>query len=106
MFSRDPHYLRRISLKMYWDDEQAPSVQAPLGDFFGNGFDKSHYAALPAGVSSGGFYFYLPMPFRKSARIVVENGTGMSIDAFYYNIGITRNDRLPNKPSLLARISC
>jgi hypothetical protein len=93
--SRDPHYLRRIALEMYWDDEEQPSVAVPLGDFFGNGFDKRHYMALPMGVSSGGFYSYLPMPFRKRARIVVKNGTGREIDAFYYNIGLTRVDRLP-----------
>jgi len=85
--SADPHYLRRIALKMYWDGESEPSVAAPLGDFFGNGFDKRHYTALPMGVSSGGFFSYLPMPFRRRARIVVENGTGRDIDAFYYNIG-------------------
>lgn len=93
--SRDPHYLRRIALKMYWDDESAPSVLAPLGDFFGNGFDRRHYAALPMGVSSGGFFVYLPMPFRSRARIVVENGTGRNIDALYFNIDLELLDRLP-----------
>jgi hypothetical protein len=93
--SRDPHYLRRIALKMYWDDETTPSVLAPLGDFFGNGFDRRHYAALPMGVSSGGFYVYLPMPFRKRARIVAENGTGQSIDAFYFNIDLEKVNALP-----------
>lgn len=93
--SHDPHYLRRITLKMYWDDETDPSVAVPLGDFFGNGFDKRHYSAVPMGVSSGGFYCYLPMPFRRRARIVVENGTGMEIDAFYYQIGLVEVDRLP-----------
>jgi hypothetical protein len=92
--SGDRHYLRRIALKMYWDDEADPSVLAPLGDFFGNGFDKRHYTSLPLGVSSGGFYCYFPMPFAKRARIVVENGTGLPIDAFYYNIGIERVPRL------------
>ncbi len=93
--SRDPHYLRRIALKMYWDDETTPSVQAPLGDFFGNGFDRRHYAALPMGVSSGGFYCYLPMPFQRHARIVIENGTGRTIDAFYYNIDLAQVDEAP-----------
>jgi len=93
--SRDPHYLRRIALKMYWDDEATPSVSAPLGDFFGNGFDRRHYAALPMGVSSGGFYVYLPMPFHRRARIVVENGTGRTIDAFYYNIDLVKSLDLP-----------
>jgi hypothetical protein len=94
--SHDPHYLRRIALKMYWDDETEPSVSVPLGDFFGNGFDKRHYSALPMGVSSGGFYCYLPMPFERRARIVVENGTGIEIDAFYYQIGLVEVEFLPN----------
>jgi hypothetical protein len=93
--SRDPHYLRRIALKMYWDDESSPSVLAPLGDFFGNGFDRRHYVALPMGVSSGGFFVYLPMPFLERARIVAENGTGRSIDAFYFNIDLEKVDVLP-----------
>ncbi|MGD8869310.1 MAG: DUF2961 domain-containing protein [Gemmatimonadales bacterium] len=93
--SRDPHYLRRIALKMYWDDESTPSVLAPLGDFFGNGFDRRHYAALPMGVSSGGFFAYLPMPFRDRARIIAENGTGRNIDAFYFNIDLEKVEKLP-----------
>lgn len=93
--SRDPAYLRRLALEMSWDDEPTPSVAVPLGDFFGNGFDKRHYAALPMGVSSGGFYVYLPMPFRTRARIVATNGTGRPVDAFYYQIDLERVPRLP-----------
>jgi hypothetical protein len=93
--SRDPHYLRRISLEMYWDDETEPSVRAPLGDFFGNGFDRRHYAAVPMGVSSGGFYSYLPMPFARRARIVARNGTGRVIDAFYVNADVELTSSVP-----------
>lgn len=93
--SADPHYLRRVSLKMYWDGEEEPSVSAPLGDFFGNGFEKIHYTALPMGVSSGGFYSYLPMPFQQHARIVAENGTGQVLDAFYFNANVEVEVELP-----------
>jgi hypothetical protein len=93
--SGDPHYLRRIALEMYWDGESEPSVSVPLGDFFGNGFDKRHYTSLPMGVSSGGFYCYIPMPFARRARIVAVNGTGQEIDAFYYHIGLAQVDDLP-----------
>jgi hypothetical protein len=92
--SRDPHYLRRIALRMYWDGETEPSVDVPLGDFFGNGFDRRHYAALPMGVSSGGFYSYLPLPFSERARLVAVNGTGAVVDAFYFNADVERRDRL------------
>jgi len=94
--SPDPHYLRRIALLMYWDGETNPSVEAPLGDFFGNGFSKKHYTALPMGESSGGFYCDLPMPFRRHARIVAVNGTGRPIDAFYYNIDLVTDTPLPD----------
>src|SRR5438445_7310274 len=94
--SRDPQYLRRLALKMSWDGEATPSVAAPLGDFFGNGFSKRHYTALVMGESSGGFYCYLPMPFRRHARIVVANGTGRPIEALYYNIELVRDIRLPS----------
>lgn len=94
--SRDPHYLRRIALEMYWDGEAEPSVRVPLGDFFGNGFDRRHYAALPMGVSSGGFFTYLPMPFRGHARVVARNGTGRVIDAFYVNADVELLDALPD----------
>ncbi|MFC1661077.1 glycoside hydrolase family 172 protein [Gemmatimonadota bacterium] len=93
--SGDPHYLRRISLKMYWDGETEPSVAVPLGDFFGNGFEKTHYTALPMGVSSGGFYSYLPMPFSRHARIVAENRTGQVVDAFYFNADLETAVKLP-----------
>ncbi len=93
--SDDPHYLRRIALEMYWDDEADPSVRVPLGDFFGNAFDRRHYAALPMGVSSGGFYAYLPLPFARHARIVARNGTGQAVDAFYFNADVELVDSLP-----------
>jgi len=93
--SRD--YLRRIALEMYWDGEDAPSVLVPLGDFFGNGFDKRHYTALAMGESSGGFYCYLPMPYHTHARIVVVNETGRPVDAFYYQIGLVEPDHVASE---------
>jgi hypothetical protein len=93
--SRDRDYLRRIALKMYWDGETNSSVEAPLGDFFGDGFAKKHYTSPLMGESSGGFHCYLPMPFRRHARIVVENGTGKPIDAFDYNIDLVTGVQLP-----------
>ena len=86
--SNDPHYLRRLALRMYWDDEEDPSVNVPLGDFFGNGFDHRPYSALPMGASSGGFYSYLALPFLSHARIVVVNGTGMAVEALGFEADV------------------
>ena len=86
--SDDPHYLRRLALRMYWDGEEDPSVNVPLGDFFGNGFDRRPYSALPMGASSGGFYSYLALPFLSHARIVVVNGTGMAVEALGFEADV------------------
>ena len=85
--SRDPHFLRRILLKIYWDDETEPSVEVPVGDFFGSPFEYKHFAAENIGMTSGGYYCYFPMPFNKRARIEVDNQTGQEIYAFYFHIG-------------------
>ena len=86
--SDDPHYLRRLALRMYWDDEEEPSVNVPLGDFFGNGFDRRPYSALPMGASSSGLYSYLAMPFLRHARIVLVNGTGMTVEALGFDADV------------------
>jgi len=66
---------RFLVLRIYWDDETEPSVEAPLGDFFCMGWGK--YAPVnsqPITVNPGSaFNSYWPMPFRKHCRITVEN---------------------------------
>lgn len=85
--SADPHWLRRIALRMYWDGESAPSVEVPLGDFFAEGFERRPYASVPMGTANG-FYSYLPMPFARHARIVLENGTGQPIEGLAFDADI------------------
>jgi hypothetical protein len=84
--SRDPDYLRKLVVRMYWDDETDPSVNVPLGDFFGCGFEYTPYVSQYLGMTSGGFICYFPMPFEKSARIDIVNETGQEVYAFYYQI--------------------
>jgi hypothetical protein len=50
-----PFYSRLLTLRMYWDDEEHPSVECPIGDFFGigHGVDKP-FTSLPIRVSSEG----------------------------------------------------
>lgn len=84
--SRDPHFLRRILPRMYWDDEKFPSVEVPVGDFFGTGFEYRHDAAEFLGMTSGCYYCYFPMPFEKTARIEAVNETGQEVFVFYARI--------------------
>jgi hypothetical protein len=59
---------------MFADGEASPSVDAPLGDFFGTAPDFTPYATYPAGVrSDGNGYFRLPAPFARSLKILVTN---------------------------------
>src|SRR5688572_4042775 len=70
-----PQHWRRLILRMYWDDETEPSVEVPLGDFFCNGWcERSNVSSMTIAVNpAGGMNSYWPMPFRKRARITVEN---------------------------------
>jgi hypothetical protein len=87
---------RQAILRMYWDGEETPSVEVPVGDFFGVGFGEQHdYVSLPLNETSGGYNCYWPMPFRKSARWTLTNMSSRPMDAFYYNIDFTAYDRLP-----------
>jgi len=72
-------------LRIYWDDEPTPSVEAPIGDFFACGWGQyAQVSSLPICVNPGSaFNCYWEMPFRKSARITVENIADDEMTLFY-----------------------
>src|ERR1700679_1193172 len=86
--SDDPHHLKALVLRMYWDGEAAPSVESPIGDFFGLGLgDYFLYDSLPLSVGSDkALNCFFPMPFQKHARITVTNEGKQRVDSFYFNI--------------------
>ncbi len=94
----DPFYPRMLTLRMYWDGEEHPSVECPVGDFFviGHGLDRP-FTSIPVRVSSDGRgrNCYWPMPFRKHARITVTNESEKRCDAFYYYIDWQKHPSLP-----------
>jgi hypothetical protein len=94
-----PYYSRLLTLRMYWDGEEHPSVECPVGDFFGigHGVDKS-FVSLPLRVSSEGRgrNCYWPMPFRKSARITVSNESDVPCRSIYYYIDWQKHPSLPS----------
>jgi hypothetical protein len=64
---KDPHYLRKVTLRIYWDYEQEPSVEVPFGDFFGNGFGiRTPYNEARTDYSSVAYWYqnepHLPFP--------------------------------------------
>ena len=84
----DCFVLRDLVLRMYWDDEEEPSVESPLGDFFCCGFGREcNVNSMPiAVVPSRGLNCYFQMPFRKKARITLENQHANPIPAFFYQV--------------------
>lgn len=94
----DRYYPRLLTLRMYWDGEDDPSVEAPIGDFFAVGWGlDAPVESLPVAVSSNGRArnCYWPMPFRKSARITVTNDGTARVGAFYYYIDYRKYESLP-----------
>ncbi len=83
-----PTQWRRLVLRMYWDGEETPSVETPIGDFFCSGWCvRCNVSSIPVAVNpAGGFNCYWPMPFRKGARITVENLSPDDIASFYFSI--------------------
>ena len=77
---------RNCVLRMYWDGEEDPSVEVPVGDFFCCGHAvRAKINSLPISVNpSGGFNSYFPMSFRKSCKITVENCHFADIGGFFY----------------------
>lgn len=93
----DPFYYRKALIRMTWDDQDTPSVLAPLGDFFciGNSY-PGNFSSLPFNVSlkpeEAGKYgapcsvsCYFPMPFNKKAKIEIVNENELPF-ILYFNI--------------------
>ncbi len=84
----EPYNLKRIVLRMYWDGEANPSVETPIGDFFGLGlgYYYSWHSELLSVGSVKALNCFFPMPFRHHARITVTNEGKQPIGSLYYNI--------------------
>jgi hypothetical protein len=77
---------RRLSImRMYWDDEEEPSVETPVGDFFANGWGKyAHVNSLAICVNPGSAYnSYWVMPFRKKCKVTMTNISERPMRLYY-----------------------
>ena len=90
----DQKRYRDIIIRMYWDGEDQASVESPLGDFFCCGFSKAlQISAIPINVNAtGGLNCYFPMPFRKHAKITVENRATEDQGGFFYAISMDADE--------------
>lgn len=88
-----------IIIRMYWDGNDFPSVEAPIGPFFGQGWNEAYeFVTLPlaTGPKDGrGLVSYFAMPFANGAKIEIENQADIDIGAFYFYIDYVEMDALP-----------
>ncbi len=96
------NHLKELVLRAYWDGNTKPSVEVPVGDFFGLNlgqyvlYESAYLACSPGRIpSSGSLNSYFTMPFRKSARITVTNEGKADVGAYYSNIDYMLVPSLP-----------
>lgn len=88
---QNPDHLRNVILRIYWDDQEQPSVEAPIGAFFGLpfGYWADMLSDCVAVEGSRGLNCWIPMPFNRRARITVENDSETDVLAFFYEVDFT-----------------
>jgi hypothetical protein len=88
---------QEMLLRIYWDGSKRPAVEAPVGDFFANCFGlRREVISLPVIVEDADSYnCFWQMPFRKSARIEIENQSDKPIALLYYNIDWIKKEKMP-----------
>ncbi|MEM5767545.1 MAG: DUF2961 domain-containing protein, partial [Bacillota bacterium] len=88
-----------VIIRMFWDGNAYPSVESPIGPFFGNGWNETYnFVSEPLAISPGwgkSYVSYFSMPFRNGARIEIENQSGVKINSFYFNIDYIEMENLP-----------
>ena len=95
-----PYQLNHLQLRIWWDGEPTPAVDAPLGSFFGSGLGEASVRAMPLGMSpSGAYYCYLPMPFWKSARMAIVNDNPGPAPPLAWEVRVARDTATRYPPS-------
>ncbi|MBV9158067.1 MAG: DUF2961 domain-containing protein [Acidobacteriaceae bacterium] len=86
--AQSDHHLKELVFRIYWDDLAKPSVETPIGDFFGLNLGEYflYQSAFLNCSNVKALNCYFAMPFRRSARITVTNEGQKPVGAFYSNI--------------------
>ena len=89
---------RKVILRVFWDDEKEPSIECPIGDFFGMGHGITKCFSTPvvemSALNGNGFNCWLPMPFKKKARFEIVNECLNSL-VYYFYLDYEEVDELP-----------
>lgn len=92
-----PRNLRGAVVRVWWDDQPHPSIEAPLGDLMGIAHGKvmPYFSRVHSVSPRAGMNLWIPMPFTKRARMTFTNEAGAEMTLFY-NIDYTIGDRHPS----------
>jgi hypothetical protein len=94
---RSPEMLRTLTLRMFWDGAKKPAVLVPLGDFFSvsHGQMCALESALFSNPEGRSFNSIIPMPFHRSARVVLSNESTKDLTYLFYDIDFEAVKQLP-----------
>ncbi len=92
----DPETLRACVLRAYWDGQEHPSIECPVGDFMGMAHGKvmAYQSAVHSVGQNAGMNIWLPMPFRKGVRMTFTH-EGSKATPLFYQIDYTLGDKHP-----------
>jgi Protein of unknown function (DUF2961) len=95
--AQSPNHLKEIVIRAYWEGSQKPSVQVPVGDFFGLNLGQYviYQSAFLNCSSIKALNCYFAMPFRRSALITATNEGKQPVGSFYSNIDYQLVPSLP-----------
>lgn len=88
--------LRSAVIRAYWEGQEHPSIECPLGDLMGLAHAKvtSYQSAVHSVGENTALNIWLPMPFEKRARMTLTNESGKDI-TLWYQIDYTIKDKHP-----------
>jgi hypothetical protein len=91
-----PNQLRGCVIRAYWDGSEFPSVECPLGDFFGiaHGRTNHFFNAVQSMQEGVGLNCYFQMPFAKGAKVTFTNETDEICGGMYYSVDYTIGDQI------------
>jgi hypothetical protein len=95
--SDDPMHLKNLVLRAWWDGESSPSIECPIGDFYGLGLGEYfvYQSELLTVASVKGLNAYFQMPFSKGARVTVTNDGPVKTDALYFAVDYVTMPEIP-----------
>jgi hypothetical protein len=95
--SPDQHHLKNLVLRGWWDGESSPSIETPIGDFFGLGLGEyfTYQSALLTVAPVKALNAYFAMPFANGAKLTVTNDGRQKTEALYFAVDYVTLPSLP-----------